>query len=115
MFEKLEQEKEQLENSLKDIKLKIAIKKLNKSLHRHANMMDIQRRINRIEEKNPDYCHNDKWKELRFIQDTLFYFLAKNNLKTNKLNSSNRLSAKKIKEATLFIERYEKEYKNVYL
>ena len=40
----------------------------------------VDKRIKKIEEKDPDYLHNAKWLELRAKQDDAFKELAKNKL-----------------------------------
>ncbi len=71
-------------------------------------LIEINKKIQRIEDKDVDYINNKKWQELRQEQEHLFYLFAIN--KINELKTYKDKYLYKIAEYQKFVDNYEKKH-----
>lgn len=69
-------------------------------------LIEINKKIQRIEDKDADYINNKKWQELRQEQERLYYLFSIN--KINELKTYKDKYTHKINEYQKFIDYYEK-------
>jgi len=73
------------------------------------DLIEIHKKIVRIEEKDPNFTKNEKWKNLRDLQMKGYIILAKNELSTLNLIKNNDFKKQKKEKLERFLKKYDKQ------